>query len=189
MEIARACRGLTSSAFAALALAASACADLAGLGDRPVVDSGDGAVDTASDGTFADTVGELGADAEADADADAATDSSPPSDAPDAAEAETSVLDATIAPVPGCELGGMQADAAWPMARYCPSERNRSPLAGPGSTPTFRWAVTFPAIVWTAPTIGADGTLYVSSEDGVVTALAPTDGHTIWTHALDGGTG
>ena len=92
----------------------------------------------------------------------------------DAPAAEGSAPDAS-AGVPGCDLGGLQAGAAWPMEGYCPSGRYRSPLVGPASAPVHKWRWVGGELN-VSPWVAADGTLYVASLAGTVTALSPGDG-------------
>ena len=96
--------------------------------------------------------------------------------------------------VPGCDMGGALANAAWPMTNYCPTHRNRSPLVGPIAQPASpRWQRGYGIMgsMLGAPAIGPDGTLYFSAAPkagaGTVFAVDPGSGAPIWTYAPDGG--
>jgi len=76
---------------------------------------------------------------------------------------------------------------AWPLLGHDPQRSGRSPYSGP-SSPTESWTVDFGSYQCSSPTVGVDGTLYVGSSDGRLTALN-TDGSTRWTFQADGQVG
>lgn len=99
-----------------------------------------------------------------------------------------------VPPVPGCEnlMGGLQPGAPWPMEAYCPSRPGRSPFAGP-KTNQLRWAFQTEGAkedsvkyVRASPVVGADGTIYVGSQDGHLYAIRP-DGTPKWPSPFDAG--
>jgi outer membrane protein assembly factor BamB len=121
--------------------------------------------------------------------ADAFVEASVPSDA---AADSPGPSDSGAGVVPGCDLGGALAQAAWPMEEYCPTHRNRSPYLGPASPPTS-WTRAFGGSILAAPSIGPDGTLYVAAigvgNQNAIYALDPKTGNTIWQYAPDSGAG
>jgi len=69
--------------------------------------------------------------------------------------------------------------APWPMLGHDPQHSGRSPFAGP-TTPTLKW-VFDPPVGSTAPeirppTIGADGSIYATANDGHLFVLDPSNG-------------
>lgn len=120
-----------------------------------------------------------------DASPEGETDAPAPSDA----QAEGGSGDASFGDgsVLGCDLGGLQAGAVWPMGGYCPSRRGRSPYPGPTATPTKIWrypaADSLPGTVLAAPTVGADGTIYVATGANHVVAVSPT-GALLWDQSI-----
>ena len=85
--------------------------------------------------------------------------------------------------IAGCVMGGLQAGAAWPMEGYCPGHRNRSPYVGPTTAPTPKWIYpptgSLVGLLHAAPSIGADGTLYVTTDATRIDAIHP-DGTLAW---------
>jgi hypothetical protein len=133
--------------------------------------AGEGGMDaTIPDGSVSD--GSM--DASFDAPSDAILEVGPPDEA------------GYVGPVPGCDVSGAQAGAAWPMEDYCPSHRNRSPYVGPAAMPTMRWSVPIGGYL-DSPSIGADGTVYVGGSG--VEALQPSDGGLLWAYSVDGDAG
>ncbi len=141
--------------------------------------------------------------------ADATTDATLPSEAGDASSEDAALPDSSEpieaatfdAMVVGCDLGGLQQGAPYPMEAYCPNGRSRSPLVGPAKTPTpvQKWSVDLNGYGYASPSISADGTIYVASvglpsnldsgngySGGAVQALHP-DGGPYWTYAPDAG--
>ena len=102
----------------------------------------------------------------------------------DGAVGDASVGDAAV---PGCDLGGLQAGAAWPMGGYCPARRGRSPLAAPTLKPTKMWRYpasdSLPGTVLAGPTVGADGTIYVATGANHVLAVSPS-GALLWDQSI-----
>jgi outer membrane protein assembly factor BamB len=120
-----------------------------------------------------------------DASPEAATDAVASSDARvDAAVTDASLGDGSVL---GCDLGGLQAGAVWPMGGYCPSRRGRSPYPGPTAMPTKMWRYpasdSLPGTVLAAPTVGADGTIYVATAANHVVAVSPT-GAFLWDQSI-----
>jgi hypothetical protein len=72
------------------------------------------------------------------------------------------------------------------MADYCPTHRNRSPFVGPTQTPHLLWYQNLPGTTLGAPSIGADGTVYIGAS-GVVDAFEPLDGGLRWQYVNDAG--
>ena len=69
---------------------------------------------------------------------------------------------------PKCgDVGGLQANAPWPMEGACPTHVGRTTLPGP-KNPTQAWSFTTTAMmpVRGSVAVGGDGTLYVGSSDG-----------------------
>jgi hypothetical protein len=89
--------------------------------------------------------------------------------------------------VPGCDLGGLLAGSPWPMNGYCPARRARSPIVGPPK-PLHSWVQPLgeaAGFLWSAPVLGADGTVFVTAGNDYVAAFTP-DGTPLWEHALPG---
>jgi outer membrane protein assembly factor BamB len=106
---------------------------------------------------------------------------------PDTSSADTK-LDATFDG--GLRIGcggesGLQAGSPWPMPGRCPSRQGRTSVHGP-SADKLAWAKD---LAWggaSAPTIAADGTLYVATiNPSQIWALDAT-GATKWTFPLSG---
>lgn len=57
--------------------------------------------------------------------------------------------------------------------------------AAPPLSPTVKWQVPLGAPVDASPAIGPDGTVYEVSDNDLLYALNPTNGHTNWTHQLN----
>jgi outer membrane protein assembly factor BamB len=120
---------------------------------------------------------------------DAPAEASPPVDARVDAEVDGAAGDASVGDgaVPGCDLGGLQPGAAWPMGGYCPARRGRSPLAAPTTKPTKMWRYpasdSLPGTVLAGPTVGADGTIYVATGGNHVVAVSPS-GSLLWDQSI-----
>ncbi len=163
--------------------------------DATVVDSTIPIPDAAPDATLQDA----GQDS---AIPDAGTDSTIPDATPDANDAgpTDAGVDTSAPPfdagavdgqVAGCDLGGLQPGAPWPMSNYCPSHRGRSPLLGPTATPTRPWVFPLAASsgeLNAAPAIAADGTLYVATTANYLETITP-DGARILEQHLTGNGG
>ena len=69
------------------------------------------------------------------------------------------------------------------MEGYCPGHRNRSPFAGPVTAPTSKWVYppsgSLVGLLHAAPSIGVDGTLYVTTDATRIEAIHP-DGTLAW---------
>jgi outer membrane protein assembly factor BamB len=75
---------------------------------------------------------------------------------------------------PKCgDVGGLQANAPWPMEGACPTHVGRTTLPGP-KNPTQAWSFTTTAMMHVrgSVAVGGDGTLYAGSADGNVYALS-----------------
>jgi outer membrane protein assembly factor BamB len=70
------------------------------------------------------------------------------------------------------------ADSPWPMFRQNPQRTGRSPYSGP-EVPYQKWSFTTGSYVSSSPAIGADGTIYVGSDDYNLYAINP-DGSQKW---------
>jgi len=85
-------------------------------------------------------------------------------------------------------LGGSRAGAAvlapWPTALHDPSHSATAPVVGPRSG-TVLWSRQLGGNITPGPVVGADGTVYVATNAGVLYALDPTTGRDVWT--VDGG--
>ncbi|MBN1661900.1 MAG: VCBS repeat-containing protein [Anaerolineae bacterium] len=68
----------------------------------------------------------------------------------------------------------------WPMYQYDVRRTNRAPFTGP-SSPELKWMSPNPVGSNSTPAIGADGTLYVGSNDYHLYAVNP-DGSVQWTY-------
>ncbi len=73
------------------------------------------------------------------------------------------------------------ANTAWP--KFLGNAQNTSQGQGQGATNSVKWTFTAQAPIYTAPSIGADGTVYVGSDDFNVYALNPATGAVKWTFA------
>jgi hypothetical protein len=103
------------------------------------------------------------------------------SDAPaDVASPDAAVFDGAVE---GCNMHGLEPGAPYPMVGYCPSHRFRSPMRGPKASPTLVWNVTSPGDIVAEPIVSRDGTIYVSSRNASLYALAP-DGGARWTFTV-----
>ncbi len=80
--------------------------------------------------------------------------------------------DASPAPVP--------ALSAWPMALHDLRHSGTSPAVGPQSG-HVEWSRDLGANITPGPVVGADGTVYVATNAGVLYALDPSTGRTRWT--------
>jgi outer membrane protein assembly factor BamB len=98
-------------------------------------------------------------------------------------------VEASAPTVVACDTRGLLAGAAWPMEGYCPSGRGRSPLVGPHQQPRLAWSVSLQGGVASSPSVGPDGTVYISTLGGVVLALQPGDGGVQWTNLPFGDAG
>ena len=76
------------------------------------------------------------------------------------------------------------ANTPWPMFHYDLQHTGRSPYAGP-SAPALKWSYATGASIYSSPAIGADGAIYVGSEDNKLYALNP-NGALKWTYATGG---
>lgn len=82
-------------------------------------------------------------------------------------------------------MAGLQAGSPWPMRGYCPTRQGRSNAPRlPSSKP--KWAATLPGPATTQPSIAADGTVYVGTENGKLVAV-DAGGVVAWTLDLKGG--
>lgn len=108
------------------------------------------------------------------------SDAGPAADAPSLETDASQPADATPPQRWSCPgFSGVEVNAPWPVVGRCPDRTSASPVLGPTSTPKVAW--TNAAIQFgrrSALVIGADGTIYVGSADGL-TALAP-DGTAKW---------
>lgn len=87
----------------------------------------------------------------------------------------------------GCgNTAGLQAGAPWPMAGRCPTRVGRSPYRGSSNDGGIAWTFTDDsADMNVGPVIGADGTIYVGTNNQAVYAVWP-DGGLRWTSRVDG---
>jgi hypothetical protein len=129
--------------------------------------------------------GGLDATVPADSEVDGAGATDATADAPTDAPSESSAPPFDAGTVPGCDVSGAQPGSPWPMVDYCPSHRNRSPLVGPATAPHHYWTVDLPGTSLDAPSIGADGTLYIGGF-GLFEALSPGDGGVLWQYTSAG---
>ena len=70
------------------------------------------------------------------------------------------------------------------MFGHDPQHTRRSPFTGP-ATNALKWAYTTGGAVVSSPAIGADGTVYVGSEDDKLYAIDP-DGSLKWAYTTGG---
>jgi hypothetical protein len=130
--------------------------------------------------------GEAGRDAGSDATVDGPPDA--PADVPheaiadsgpgDAADSSSPLRDGgTIAPSPYCgDMSGLEANAPWPMYGYCPAQRRRSPLPGPGMTrPTVKWSKMIQPDPQFSPLVTASGLVIAASTGGASSAMTAYD--------------
>lgn len=84
-------------------------------------------------------------------------------------------------------IGDLPSPAsAWPSAQYDARHSSGTTAAGPQSG-HLRWTATLGGSLVPGPVIGADGSVLAASNEGVLTALDPSDGRTRW--SFDGGSG
>jgi len=76
------------------------------------------------------------------------------------------------------------ADSPWPMFGQNPQRTGRSPYSGP-EVRTLKWRFTTGDAIWSSPAIGADGTIYVGSDDYKLYAINP-DGSQKWSFTTEG---
>jgi hypothetical protein len=88
------------------------------------------------------------------------------------------VVSPVIALMPANTAQAQPADSAWPMFGQNPQRTGRSPYSGP-EVPKQKWSFTVGGVVWSSPAIGADGTIYVGSDDNNLYAINP-DGSLKW---------
>lgn len=69
--------------------------------------------------------------------------------------------------------------APWPEAEHDGLHSSQGTAEGP-RTGRIRWKAALGAAVSQGPSIGADGTIYESSDAGVLYAINPVNGHTRW---------
>jgi hypothetical protein len=91
------------------------------------------------------------------------------------------VLSPVIALMPANTAQAQPANSAWPMFRQNPQRTGRSPYSGP-EVPELKWSFTTGDAIWSSPAIGADGTIYVGSDDNNLYAINP-DGSQKWSFA------
>lgn len=102
------------------------------------------------------------------------------------------VGDARRRPLPEPDVGlsgrtgppGPQSWAPWPQALHDASHSGASTAVGP-RTARLRWERRLEGDVTPGPVVGADGTIYASSNAGVLHAIDPATGEDRWT--VDGG--
>ena len=107
-----------------------------------------------------------------------APDSTPPDGSEEDGEGDTNTPEVII-PTAGL------ADGAWPMRGHDPFHTNRSPYLGARSA-VVRWSYATGAKVSAAPSIGADGTVYVASVDNNLYALDSSTGTEKWFFSTNG---
>lgn len=73
------------------------------------------------------------------------------------------------------------ANSAWPMFRHDLQHTGKSPYNGPNS-PVLKWSYATGSYVNSSPAIGADGTVYVGSDDHNLYAINP-NGTIKWSYA------
>jgi len=101
------------------------------------------------------------------------------------------VLSPVIALMPANTAQAQPADSPWPMFRQNPQHTGRSPYSCPWTVPYLKW--TFYAGyagygsvgIYSSPAIGADGTIYVGSNDGKLYAINPDGSHS-WNFTTGG---
>jgi outer membrane protein assembly factor BamB len=76
------------------------------------------------------------------------------------------------------------SDTPWPMFKHDLRHTSQSPYSGP-EEPIVKWMFSTPSKITTPPTIGSDGTLYVSSDDGMY--AINHDGTEKWKFEIPGG--
>ena len=90
-----------------------------------------------------------------------------------------SIWDAAPAPMPDLS----SALPIWPMYGYGPSHHHRSPRLGP-AVPRLKWIFkTHGTTQYSTPAIGADGTVYLGSDDQSVYAIDGASGTKRWSFA------
>jgi len=84
------------------------------------------------------------------------------------------------------DTGGLERDAPWPMLGRGPTRQARSAIVAGPTRSTPSWARPFAEMK--SPTIGANGSIYVTSGDGMLNAL-DRDGMPRWTYPVSSGFG
>src|SRR5208337_4114657 len=74
----------------------------------------------------------------------------------------------------------------WPMFRHDMQHTGRSQFDTSANIGALKWAFTTGLYIDSSPAVGADGTIYVGSEDHNLYAINP-DGNLKWTFATGGG--
>lgn len=87
-------------------------------------------------------------------------------------------------PPPRLIASNVTTEAHWPMAMRDAQHSGQSSVAGP-TTGNLRWIRRLEGNVTPGPVVGADGTIYLSSNAGILHAIAPVTGEDRWT--LDSG--
>jgi outer membrane protein assembly factor BamB len=82
------------------------------------------------------------------------------------------VLSLTIAIIPANTAQAQPAASPWPMFGQNPQRTARSPYSGP-DVAKLKWSFTTGGDVYSSPTIGPDGTIYVGSDDDNLYAVNP----------------
>ena len=77
---------------------------------------------------------------------------------------------------------GTGAQGDWWMFHHDPQHTGRSAFSGP-SVPLLKWEYATGRWNRSSPAIGADGTIYVGSDDDNLYALNPADGSLKWKYA------
>ena len=88
---------------------------------------------------------------------------------------------ALIAAIMVIPAAAQLADTPWPMYHHDLQHTGQSPYVG-AQEPTLKWDFFTDGYWCSSPTIDADGTLYIGSDDGNLYALNP-DGSKKWEFA------
>ncbi len=88
------------------------------------------------------------------------------------------VLSLLSALIPANTVQAQLASAPWPMFGQNLQHSGRSPYSGP-EIPVLKWSFTTGGAVCSSPAIGADGSIYVGSDDGRLYAIK-SDGTLKW---------
>src|SRR5690242_11962099 len=79
-----------------------------------------------------------------------------------------------------------QQGPQWPQAGHDAQHTGRSPFVGTGTGTTQKWTYRTGDAVQSSPAIGADGTVFLGSNDNNVYALDGNTGALKWSYATQG---
>ena len=78
--------------------------------------------------------------------------------------------------------------APWPEAEHDAAHGSQAAVPGP-QTAHIRWRADLGSPITPGPSVGADGTIYIATDAGILYALDPANGHVLWKFDGGGSTG